>query len=249
MKSNGAQGAPEMNERKRIFVVDDAADIRLMLTLRLQREGYDVMAAASGAEVVELAQKEGLPHLVLLDIMLPDMDGFGVAAELRRLGSVPIIFLSALTDVDTKVEGLTRYAEDYVTKPFAFPELLARVRRILMRTTADAAANPEIEVDERLHINFVQQYVVLDDEQIPLTPTETRILQTLHQHRGRVLSPSYLLSKVWDPVRKGSVESLWVHIRRLRSKIEADPENPHYVVTVRGRGYCLPQRTQSDGSE
>lgn len=231
-------------DSQRILVVDDAADTRLILNLRLQREGYTVYTAEGGRKALEIIKREGLPNLVLLDIMMPDMDGFAVAAELRRMGDIPIIFLSALSDVDTKVEGLTLYAEDYVTKPFALSELLARIRRILLRSNQDQALDPELVIDERLRINFAKQYAVVGEDQITLTPTENRILNILYNHRGRVLSPGYLLAKAWDPVRKGSVESLWVHMRRLRSKIEPNPDNPQYVVTVRGQGYCLPQPNQ-----
>ncbi|MEM7534970.1 MAG: response regulator transcription factor [Chloroflexota bacterium] len=233
-------------EPKRILVVDDAADTRLMLNLRLQREGYIVTTANGGDEALDIVQKEGLPHLVVLDIMMPGKDGFEVANELRRMGDIPIIFLSALSDTDTKVEGLNRYAEDYITKPFAFSELLARVRRVLLRVASDHIVDPEITIDEKLRINFAQQYAVMLGEdtetKITLTPTETRLMHILYNNRGRVLSPGFLLAKAWDPVRKGTVESLWVHVRRLRSKIEPDPNNPRYVVTVRGQGYCLPQR-------
>ena len=242
MNLQPAQESADSSEPKRILVVDDAADTRLMLSLRLQREGYLVYAASSGAEALDLVNKEGLPHLVVLDIMMPGMDGFAVAGELRRMGDTPIIFLSALSDTDTKVEGINRFAEDYITKPFAFPELLARVRRVLLRVAPDQVFDPEIQIDDYLRINFAQQYAIVDDEQITLTPTENRIMHILHNNRGRVLSPGYLLAKAWDPVRQGTVESLWVHIRRLRSKIEPDPDNPRYVVTVRGQGYCLPQR-------
>ncbi|MCB9148419.1 MAG: response regulator transcription factor [Caldilineaceae bacterium] len=234
------------NEPKRILVVDDAADTRLMLNLRLQREGYTVFTASSGAEALEVVQHEGLPNLVVLDIMMPGMDGFAVANELRRMGDIPIIFLSALSDTDTKVEGLNRFAEDYITKPFAFSELLARIRRVLLRVASDQLVDPEMVIDDMLRINFAQQYAVVNDEQLTLTPTENRLLHILYNNRGRVLSPGFLLAKAWDPVRKGTVESLWVHIRRLRSKIEPDPENPRYVVTVRGQGYCLPQRNSLD---
>lgn len=242
MTEEQQQPVGEATEPKRILVVDDAADTRLMLSLRLQREGYLVYAASGGAEALDLVQKEGLPHLVVLDIMMPGMDGFAVATELRRLGDVPIVFLSALSDTDTKVEGISRFAEDYITKPFAFPELLARIRRVLLRVAPDQTFDPELQIDDHLSINFSQQYAVVDDEQITLTPTENRIMHILFNNRGRVLSPGFLLAKAWDPVRQGTVESLWVHIRRLRSKIEPDPDNPRYVVTVRGQGYCLPQR-------
>jgi DNA-binding response OmpR family regulator len=236
-------------ERTRILVVDDAADTRLLLNLRLQREGYDVFTASSGAEALEVIQKEGLPHLVLLDIMMPGMDGFAVASELRRMGDISIIFLSALSDTDTKVEGLNRFAEDYVTKPFDFSELSARIRRVLLRVATDQNADPEQVIDERLRVNFAQQYAIMDSVQITLTPTENRLLHILFNNRGRVLSPGFLLAKAWDPVRRGTVESLWVHMRRLRSKIEPDADNPRYVVTVRGQGYCLPQRINTPNGD
>jgi DNA-binding response OmpR family regulator len=243
---NRARVTTNNHDATRILVVDDAADTRLMLSLRLQREGYTVLSAGSGQEAIEIANKEGLPDLAVLDIMMPGMDGFVVADELRQMGEVPIIFLSALSDTNTKVEGLNRYAEDYVTKPFAFSELLARVRRVLMRVAPERSLEPELPIDDHLRVNFSQQYAVMDERQITLTPTENRILSILYHNRGRVLSPSFLLSKVWDPMRKGTVESLWVHVRRLRSKIEPDPDSPRYVLTVRGQGYCLPQRHQID---
>jgi DNA-binding response OmpR family regulator len=215
-----------------------------MLNLRLQREGYTVMVAGSGTEAVERVRSEGIPSLVLLDIMLPDMDGFAVAGELRTIAAMPIIFLSALSDTDRKVEGLNLYAEDYVTKPFAFSELLARIQRVMARSSTDAQADPEQVIDEHLRINFAQNYAVLNDNQITLTPTEVRLMSILYNNRGRVLSAGFLLAKAWDPASQGTVESLWVHIRRLRNKIEPDPEHPRYVVTVRGQGYCLPQRAR-----
>ena len=229
---------------KRILIVDDAADTRLMLSLRLKREGFLVSSANSGADALKTIATEGLPHLVILDIMMPGMSGFDIAEEFRKLGNVPIIFLSALTDTETKVEGITQFAEDYITKPFEFPELLARIGRVLKRVSPDQNMDPVLTIDDRLGVNFAQQYAVFDDEQISLTPTEGRILRTLYSNRGRVLSASFLLSKAWDPVRQGSVESLWVHIRRLRNKIEEDPDNPQYVVTIRGQGYCMPQQRQ-----
>jgi DNA-binding response OmpR family regulator len=134
---------------------------------------------------------------------------------------------------------LERYAEDYVTKPFAFAELLARIRRVLMRVHPQQYTEHESIVDDRLRINFAQQYVVIKDKKVPLTPTENRLLYILYNNRGRVLSPSFLMAKAWDPLHRGTMGSLWVHIRRLRSKIESNPQNPRYLITVRGQGYCL----------
>jgi len=224
---------------QRILVVDDAAETRLMLGLRLEREGYQVHTAASGAEALEYVRREGPPNLVLLDILMPGLNGFAVAESMRVMGDVPIIFLSALSDATTIAEGINRYAEDYVTKPFAFPELLARIRRVLLRVAAYEPNNLESVVDEHLRINFTQHYAIAHGERVSLTPTETRLLHILYVNRGRVLSPQYLMGKAWDPTQRGTVGSLWVHIRRLRSKIEANAESPRYLVTVRGQGYCL----------
>ena len=234
----------QVPDTQRILVVDDAADTRMMLGLHLEREGFTVRTAANGAEAVEIVEREGLPNLVLLDFVMPGVDGFAVAHELRRMGDIPIILLSALADTETKVEALTLFAEDYITKPFAMSEVVARIRRVLLRSSANQSLEPELTIDEHLRINFAKQYAVVDDEKLMLTPTENRILHILYNNRGRVLSPGFLLAKAWDPMRKGSVESLWVHIRRLRTKIELDPDNPRYVVTVRGQGYSLPPRSQ-----
>ena len=244
-----AQEGNDLIDLKRILVVDDAADTRLMLSLRLQREGFTVSTASNGPDALRNIEASGLPHLIILDIMMPDMDGFSFANEVRNFGEIPIIFLSAVNDTDTKVEGITQFAEDYVTKPFEYPELLARVRRVLTRTTPEQNLNPETKLDDRLSVNFAQQYVVINGEQVVLTPTENRILRTLYANRGRVISPSFLLAKAWEPVRQGTVESLWVHVRRLRSKIEEDPNNPQYVTTVRGQGYCLPQQLNPSSKE
>mgnify|MGYP001179596904 CR=1 FL=1 len=246
MSKNPANGdTVAQHALQRILVVDDDADTRTMLNLRLQREGFTVIAAASGEEALAHVRNEGVPSLVLLDIMLPDMDGFAVAGELRTIGSVPIIFLSALSDTERKVEGINRYAEDYVTKPFAFSELLARIQRVLARPANVNQPDPEQMIDEHLRINFAQNYAILNDKQITLTPTEVRLMYVLYTNRGRVLSAGFLLAKVWEPAQRGTVESLWVHIRRLRNKIEPEPEHPRYVVTVRGQGYCLPQRART----
>ncbi len=214
------------NNLHRILVVDDDVDTRTMLIMRLQREGFTILPAATGMEALDLVRNEGLPNLVLLDIILPDIDGFAVAQELRKLGPMPVIFLSALSDTEHKVEGISRYAEDYVTKPFAFSELLARIQRVLTRAGNDSLADPEQVIDDRLRINFAQNYAMLDGKQLSLTPTEVRLLNILYNNRGRVLSAGFLLAKVWEPDQSGTVESLWVHIRRLRNKIEPDPEHP-----------------------
>jgi DNA-binding response OmpR family regulator len=138
------------------------------------------------------------------------------------------------------VEGFRRCAEDYITKPFTWAEVLARIQRVLLRSEPDASASKDVAIDGRLSVNFDQQYAVLDQRRIKLTPTESRLLQHFYRCRGQVLSPGALLSRVWDPLVQGTRHSLWVHIRRLRTKIEPDPQRPCYIVTVWGRGYYLP---------
>jgi DNA-binding response OmpR family regulator len=238
---------PFASEPQRILVVEDTRDARNLLTMRLEREGYKVIAASRGAEALELVKEHGLPHLAILDILMPGMDGLELANYLRRMGDLPIIFLSALSDPEVKTDAINRYAEDYVTKPFHFGELLARVRRILLRTTSEPPVSPEEPIDDRLRINFAQQYVVVDHDRISLTPIENRILHVLYTHRGRTIPPETLLAKVWSPHQKGSLESLWVHVRRLRDKIEPDPDKPSYIVTMRGQGYCLLRPDQFAG--
>jgi DNA-binding response OmpR family regulator len=181
-----------------------------------------------------------LPDLAIVDIVLPGMDGFALAAELQGRGDVPILFLSALSDTATKVEGLERFAEDYVTKPFTFAELAVRIRRILLRSGRTDVLAADVVIDPRLSVNFAQHYAVLDGRRVKLTGIESKLLYLFYEQRGRVLSPGMLLARVWHPVNQGTLRSLWVHIRRLRTKIEPMPQQPCFIVTVRGRGYYLP---------
>ncbi len=223
-----------------VLVVDEAEAPRALLGAQLQRQGYRVQCAASGQEALAIADANGLPHLAILDISLPDLSGFDLAEALQSRGRVSIIFLTAIADLETKVYGLDNFAEDFIAKPFELPELLARVRRVLLRAGPTHYGDFEHAVDEYLRINFSQQYAVTSGQRILLTPTESRILNALNSNRGRILSTTHLLDQVWNPTRAGSLESLWVHIRRLRSKIEPDPDDPRYIVTARGQGYYMP---------
>jgi DNA-binding response OmpR family regulator len=231
--------SPE-DEQLRILVVDDETDVRLLLKLHLQRAGYSVAEAGSGQAALALVQQTGLPHLAILNLLMPAMDGFAVAAALQRLGHVPIIFLSALSDSNTKVNAITRYAEDYVTKPFAFDELLARIQRVLLRTAAAPVVAAEVGIDERLRIHFAQHYLLVNQQQIPLTLLETQLLRLFYLHRGRVLSPAFLLAHAWPSESTVTRQALWAQVRRLRRKLEPDPAHPRYLITVRNQGYYLP---------
>jgi DNA-binding response OmpR family regulator len=228
----------------KILVVEDTKEARQLLNTRLQREGFTVLTASRGAEALELVKEQGLPHLAIVDILMPGMDGMELASHLRRMGDLPIVFLSALADPAVKTDAINRYAEDYVTKPFYFAELLARVRRILLRSSITHPSSPEEMLDARLRVNFAQRYIIAGSRRIALTPTENRILHILYANRGRIVSPETLLAKVWNPNQKGTLDSLWVHIRRLRDKIEQNPDRPRYLVTMCGQGYCLLKQDQ-----
>ncbi len=237
--------AENTSDPQSILIVDDEVQTSSLLRIQLQRQGYKVIAVNNGAEALEYVRIEGLPSLAIIDIMMPGMDGFVLADELASVGELPIIFLSALSDTATKVEGISKFAEDYVTKPFVFSELLARVKRILTHAASRHMVAPEVVIDQRLKINFAQQTVIVNDQPVTLTPSENRLLHILYKYRGRILSPTFIVETAWDATRKRSIDSLYVHMRRLRSKIEPDPENPRYITTVPGRGYSL-LRTTND---
>ena len=232
-------GESSSEQLQTILVVDDAADTRVILTMRLQQEGFRVMAAGGAAEALAIIKRTGLPDLVLLDKMMPEVDGFELARILQTKGNVPIIFLSVQSDADTKVEGINRYAEDYIIKPFAYPELIARIRRVLDRTARPASQADAVVISEGVHANFADQYVIVNGDRISLTPAEARLLELLYARRGQVLSPDYLLERLWADADQAGSESLWLQIRRLRTKLGDDPADPRYLITVRGEGYAL----------
>jgi DNA-binding response OmpR family regulator len=230
-------------EHKQLLVAEGAISTRILISTLLQRDGYHVHAAGSAEEVQEIVRQHGLPDLAILGLHLRDAEGAAVALDLRQYADIPVIFVTNPTESHPPGQ---KSSEDYLTKPFIAADLLARVRhRLFFRSTA-ASSNVEISVDERFRLNLAQQYARLDGERIELTPIETRLLDALYQHRGRVLSPGFLMNKAWNRRQEGTLRSLWVHIRRLRSKIEPDPQHPRYVMTVRGQGYCLPRRPELD---
>ena len=225
--------------RTRILIADDDPDLRFTLEAQLEADGYLVQAAATGRAALGLAERL-LPHLAVLDLVLPGLDGFELARRLRRLGDVPVIMLTALDDEETKVRGLEGYAQDYVTKPFSYRELRARIERVLERTRA--AAEPEaavLDLDGGLRVDFARRQVQrAGREPVRLTPTEVRLLQLLARNRGQVLPSTQLLDRAW-PDGGGSAPALWEYVRRLRQKLGDDPEAPRYLESERGIGYRL----------
>jgi two-component system response regulator RegX3 len=231
----------------RILVVEDEESYRDPLTYQLSREGFDVVEAATGTEALERYDAEGA-DLVLLDLMLPGLPGTEVCRQLRQRGDVPVIMLTAKdTEID-KVVGLELGADDYVTKPYSFRELLARVRAVLRRRSpaaaADSAGSPEEEADGVLEVGPVRMdvdrhTVTVGGEPVALPLKEFDLLELLMRNAGRVLTRGQLIDRVWGPDYVGDTKTLDVHVKRIRAKIEPDPGAPRFLLTVRGLGYKL----------
>jgi DNA-binding response OmpR family regulator len=220
-----------------VLLVEDEPRVRRSLRLALEDEGYQVLEAGTGAEgIAEL--KETDVDVVLLDVMLPDGDGFSVCRELRRTDDVPVIMVTARTDSHDVVAGLEAGADDYVTKPLVAKELSARIRALLRR--ADPASSPGRRLTYGdLTISMDDGVVELAGHPIALTRTEFRLLAELAMARGALRSREQLLERVWGYGYFGDSRLVDVHIRRLRTKVEHDPANPRHVVTARGLGYRL----------
>jgi DNA-binding response OmpR family regulator len=233
-------------QQSRILVVED--DITLLETLEynLAGEGYEILTAADGLTAVEVA-REQRPDLIVLDLMLPGLDGFEVCRILRQEMSVPILMLTARTDEVDRVVGLEMGADDYLTKPFSMRELLARVKALLrrVRLIREEVANERVApgserlVFEDLVIDLDRRKVSVRGESLRLKPQEFELLAFLARHPGVALSRDLLLDRVWGWDYGGGSRTVDVHVRWLREKIEADPANPKRIVTVRGVGYCF----------
>ena len=223
--------------KTRILVVDDELSIIKFLRANLVDKRYEVLVAMNGVEALETFEKE-LPDLMILDIMMPKMDGFEVCRRLREWSQIPVIMLSAQGDEGDKVKCLDLGADDYITKPFGASELIARVRAVLRRAemTATIPTQPSFTSGD-LHINFARRRVTVAGKEVKLTPTEYGLLQEFVLNAGKVLTHTHLLNKVWGPEYREEREYLHVFVRRLRAKLEHDPKNPRYIVTVTGVGY------------
>ena len=224
-------------KKPRILVVDDELSIIKFLRANLEAKGYNVLAAMDGAQALQTFEME-LPDLVVLDIMMPKMDGFEVCRRLREWSQVPVIMLSALGDEGDKVKCLDLGADDYITKPFGASELIARVRAVLRRTEGAGTipTQPSFTSGD-LEINFVKRRVTVAGNEVKLTPTEYALLQEFVLNAGKVLTHTYLLNKVWGSEYREDTQYLHVFVRRLRAKLEPDPTNPRYILTVPGVGY------------
>ncbi|MDO8490424.1 MAG: response regulator transcription factor [Dehalococcoidia bacterium] len=221
-----------------ILVVDDDHGMRRLLRRSLELAGYDVVEAADGPTALDSARAKA-PDLVLLDVMMPGMDGFEVCQQMRQNSSLPIVMVTARGQDMEKVTGLDLGADDYITKPFGIDELLARVKAVLRRSTLrDEMPQPPFEYDG-LHLDFNQHQVIVEGKETNLTSTEYKLLVILVFGRGNVLTQDMLLSKVWGESYTVDAHVLHVNIARLRQKLGDDPANPRYILTKVGVGYCF----------
>lgn len=233
-----------MNELdiQRIMVVDDSPTILASVKLLLERDDYEVITADSGETALDLINKLGLPHLLLVDLNMPGgMDGFELCKQVHKFSDVPIILLTAVEDEATIVKGLRHYADDYIIKPFRAGELRIRVWRVLQRVGSFTyTLSPVVEVDDRLQLKLSEREAIIENESHSLTPTEARLLYILMRHRGHTVKTEFLLRRLW-PLDEAYEDRLHAHIYRLRKKIEVDPKQPEYIVADWGKGYLLPE--------
>lgn len=222
---------------RRILVVDDEERMVRFIRLNLEHDGFQVIEAFRGAEAIE-SMRSRLPDLILLDVMMPDIDGFELLEMIREISSVPVIMLTAKGEEDDRVRGLELGADDYITKPFSPRELVSRVKAVLRRTeSASGSTHGLIEVDDRLKIDFDRREVWLDGELVQLRPTEYRLLYHLVQNAGWVITHDQILAKVWGYEYRDEPHYVRLYINYLRKKLEEDPSNPKYILTERGVGY------------
>lgn len=220
-----------------ILVVDDEPRMIRFIRMNLELEGYRVADASNGLETLEQVRDQ-LPDLVLLDVMMPELDGFETLRMLREISTVPVIMLTAKTDEDAKIKGLELGADDYITKPFSPRELVSRVRAVLRRAALPTPVpKTELVIDDRLTIDFARRQVIVAGEPIELSPTEYRLLYHLVNNAGWVMPYETLLAKAWGYEYREETHYLRIYVGYLRKKIERNPAEPEYILTERGVGY------------
>lgn len=227
--------------KETILIVDDEKEIRNLIAIYLKNEGYDVLEASDGEEGLSLLKKHSV-HLIVLDIMMPNVDGIEMCMKVREIAEMPIIMLSAKSQDMDKITGLTLGADDYVTKPFNPLELIARIksqlRRYIKMDRLDSMNGSEIEIGD-LQINTDTHEVIVNNEKVKLTPREFSILELLARNQGIVMSAEQIYEKVWKEEAIQSENTVMVHIRKIRERIETNPRNPQYIKTVWGVGYKI----------
>lgn len=223
----------------KILIVDDEPRYLRLMEANLVTEGYSVIKATNGQEAVDKVAREQ-PDLVLLDIMMPVLDGFAATERIREFSSVPIIVVTARGEESARVRGLDLGADDYIVKPFSATELLARVRAVLRRVTTTSITQQAFFYHGNLKIDFARAEVYRNDRLVFLSATEYRLLLQFAHNLGQVLTSEELLTSVWGAEYRDDKEILWVSISRLRQKLEDDPKNPIHIVTRSGMGYSMP---------
>jgi DNA-binding response OmpR family regulator len=223
--------------RRRVLVVDDEPRMVRFIRLNLEQDGFEVVEAPNGTEALNRIRNT-MPDLVLLDVMLPDIDGLDLLRMIREFSPVPILMVTAKGEEDDRVRGLERGADDYITKPFSPRELASRIRAVLRRDEMPrTAAHTPIVVDDRLTIDFDRREVLVEGKPVVLRPTEYRLLYHLMQNAGRVVTHDQLLAKVWGYEYREETHYLRLYVNYLRQKLEKDPAQPRYILTERGVGY------------
>ncbi len=227
----------QSSDKKLILVVDDEPRMTKFVRMNLELEGYRVAEAANGLEALEKVKNE-IPDLVILDVNMPELDGFETLRLIRQTTTVPVIMLTVKADEDDRIHGLELGADDYVTKPFSPRELASRVKAVLRRTAMAAPEEKtEIKVDDDLAIDFKRREVIVGGKHIKLRPTEYRLLYHLVNNAGYVMTHDILLSKVWGHEYRDESQYVRLYINYLRQKIEPDPSHPKYILTEHGVGY------------
>ncbi len=220
-----------------ILVVDDEPRMINFMRMNLELEGCRVISASNGRDALDRV-RDDFPDVVLLDIMMPGMDGFEVLRRLRQSSTVPVIVLTAKSEEDDRIRGLELGADDYIGKPFSQRELISRIRAVLRRHLIQPPLQQsEVRIDERLQIDFAKREVIVDGKPVSLRPTEYRLLHHLVQNAGWVMPHDVLLAKVWGPEYSEESHYLRLYVTYLRQKIERDPTHPRYILTERGAGY------------
>lgn len=224
-------------ERRKILVVDDEERMVRFIRLNLEHDGFLVSEAFNGKEAIQQL-RDVAPDLILLDVMMPDLDGFEVLQMVREASNIPVLMLTAKGEEDDRIRGLELGADDYITKPFSPREMVSRVKAVLRRTEASSGSMHDlIEVDERLKVDFDRREIWLEGKIVKLRPTEYRLLYHLVQNAGWVISHDQLLTKVWGYEYRDEPHYVRLYINYLRKKLEEDPANPKYILTERGVGY------------
>src|SRR6185436_7177969 len=222
-----------------ILAVDDEPSTLAVIERALANQGLEVRSSASGADALERIRKEGLPHLAVIDLLMPGMNGIELCNALKSFSDVPLVILTAVGTKDTLIDAIERFAEDYIVKPFDPRELAARVTRVVRRTgDFSYASEPLVKIDERLSVDFAGQRAIVDGATAKLTPTEAKLLYLLMRSAPRPVATNFLLQRLW-PGEEVFEDTLRVHVHRLRQKIEPEHAGHRYVVTERGAGYAF----------